>query len=224
MKIPNIEDCILLNKQGYCNEIYTYTTNNIKYIIRKLLRQDINRDLEYKIQELAFEQNITSEPILYSKEENIMISTFIDGVHKNNLNTSNIKELAMSLNKLHKINYTSKPLDLESIINKSEKTIDAFKTINKYLIENVLCHNDLNPENIIFSDIVKFIDWEYSSINDRYFDLASICVEFKLNKNEEFLFLNTYFGSKTIHEDKLNAYKVLYIELCQQWFYENTIK
>lgn len=221
MKIPNIKDCILLNEQGYCNEIYTYTTKNIKYIIRKLLRKDIDRNLEFQIQTLAFEQNITAKPILYSKEENIMISVFLDGIHKNNLDIHNIKLLAISLKKLHNINYALDILDLKSILNKSEKTIHAFEIIDKYPSENVLCHNDLNPKNIIFNNDVKFIDWEYASVNDKYFDIASICIEFKLNKNEELIFLNTYFGSDLSNQDKLNAYKILYLELCTQWFNEN---
>ena len=50
----------------------------------------------------------------------------------------------------------------------------------------VLTHHDLNPKNIIFNkNNIKIIDWEYSGVNNKFFDLASICVEFNLNKKKD---------------------------------------
>ena len=82
--------------------------------------------------------------------------------------------------------------------------------------EYVLCHHDLNPKNILFSDDIKLIDWEYAGVNDRYFDLASIIVEFNLNKRNETLFMRSY--SKKINLKKLYMYKIIYKDLCRLWF------
>ena len=84
----------------------------------------------------------------------------------------------------------------------------------------VLSHHDLNPKNIIFNkNKIKIIDWEYAGINDRFFDLAAICIEFKLNKKEEELFLSYYL--KKIDEkkySKLKYFKIIYKNLCDLWF------
>ena len=41
-----IESCTLLENQGYCNENYLVVADGVKYIVRKLLRDDIDRALE----------------------------------------------------------------------------------------------------------------------------------------------------------------------------------
>jgi thiamine kinase-like enzyme len=67
--------------------------------------------------------------------------------------------------------------------------------------------------------MIKLIDWEYATINDRYFDLASICVEFELNRREENTFVEAYFRKRTkVDREKLDAYKLIYKALCLQWF------
>jgi len=82
-----------------------------------------------------------------------------------------------------------------------------------------LCHNDLNPRNVLFTEKIQLIDWEDAAVNDRYFDLASVCVEFNLDEEDEAFFLRSYFTEENeIHYKKLNAYKVIYKAICAQWF------
>ena len=122
----------------------------------------------------------------------------------------------MTLKKLHAIRLLSEPISLE-IQNQTDEVVKALKIINSYPEEYVLCHNDLNPQNIFFSDKVKFIDWEYAGVNDRYFDLACVCVEFELNDEMQRVFLDAYFSDKYALE-KLEAFKVIYIALYKEWF------
>jgi thiamine kinase-like enzyme len=65
---------------------------------------------------------------------------------------------------------------------------------------------------------VKFIDWEYAGVNDRYFDLACVCVEFSLDAQMQGLFLDFYFEDDGYVVEKLEAYKVIYKALCEEWF------
>jgi len=61
------------------------------------------------------------------------------------------------------------------------------------------------------------IDFEYAGVNDKYFDLSSVCVEFGLDKQMQKVFLDAYFeGDYTL--DKLEAYTILYTQLCKEWF------
>jgi thiamine kinase-like enzyme len=214
----HIENVALIDTQGYSNENYLVVADDKKYILRKLLRTDIDRDFEYKVQSLTYSQYLTAEPLFYDEKYGLMLFEFIEGRHKQKLEKIDITALVKTLKKLHGIKINKEPVFIK-IKNQNQGIKEAFEIIDKYNTEYVLCHNDLNPQNVFFSDEVKLIDWEYAGINDRYFDLASVCVEFDLNKKDEVYFLESYFESGyEINHDKHNAYKVIYKALCAQWF------
>ena len=207
-----IESCTLLENQGYCNENYLVEADGVKYIVRKLLRDDIDREFEWKVQNLAYAQGITVEPLVFDEENGFMVFSFLEGVHETKLNENELKRLAQTLRKLHSINIYEKPIELQTDTS----------IIDNYIKEYVLCHNDLNPQNIFFSNNdIKFIDWEYAGVNDRYFDLACVCVEFGLDEQMERVFLRDYFEDEDFSSEKLEAYKIIYKTLCSEWFEKN---
>jgi aminoglycoside phosphotransferase (APT) family kinase protein len=206
-----IDSCDRLENQGYCNENYLVVADGVKYIVRKLLRDDIDRVFEWKVQNLAYAEGITAEPLVFDRENGFMVFTFLEGEHKSKLELDELKVLAQTLQKLHSISIDTKPIELQTDTS----------TVECYPQENVLCHNDLNSQNIFFSDELKFIDWEYAGVNDRYFDLASVCVEFGLNGEMVEVFLEAYFMDEDFSLEKLEAYKVIYRALCEEWFQNN---
>jgi len=205
-----IESCILLENQGYCNENYLVVADGVKYIVRKLLRDDIDRAFEWRVQNLVYAQGITAEPLLFDSKNGFMVFAFLEGEHKSKLEVNGLKLLAQTLQKLHSISIDAKPISLEIDIS----------LVECYPKEYVLCHNDLNPQNIFFSNELKFIDWEYAGVNDRYFDLACVCVEFGLDGEMGEVFLRNYFKGK-YNLEKLEAYKIIYQTLCEEWFQNN---
>jgi thiamine kinase-like enzyme len=215
-----IEEFTLLEKQGYCNENYLLHSENKKYILRKFIRTDIDREFEFQVQRLAFEKGISAEPLLLDVENGLTISTYLEGTHKDILEKNDLQQFAEVLKKLHTSKIVCNPILLDTLIEiKSKEVHDAFRIIDTFPSEVVLCHNDLNPQNILFSETIKLIDWEYAGVNDRYFDLASVCVEFDLNTEDEVCFLSSYFTEENeINDEKLKAYKVIYKALCTQWF------
>lgn len=215
-----ILECTLLKNQGYCNTNYLLQTKNKKYLIRKFKLSTPDREFEFKVQKAAYKSNLAAKPLLLDKLNDLMICEFLDGYHKVKLSKENLKKIALLLRKLHKVKIRQKPSNVNNFFtSKSKEVKQALASLEKYSTEYVLCHNDLNPQNILFSNTVKFIDWEYASINDRYFDLASVCIEFNLNKKDEVYFLKNYFSNAdTINKDKLNTYKIVYSALCLQWF------
>jgi len=202
-----IISCTLLKDQGYCNENYLVIADGIKYIVRRLLRDDIDRAFEWQVQQLAFSKGITAEPLLFDRQNGFMVFSFLEGEYKRLLDTNALKHLAKTLQKLHSIRIDAKPIELET---------DTGIAVC-YPKEYVLCHNDLNPQNIFFAKDAKLIDFEYGGINDRYFDLASVCVEYKLGAQMQKVFLEAYFESE-YNLDKLEAYKVIYKAVCDAWF------
>ncbi len=211
-----IESCTLLENQGYCNENYLLLAGGKKYIVRKLLRDDIDRNFEWKAHNLAYRQGITAEPLVYDEDHGFMVFEFLEGEHKGKLDKFELQLLAKILRKLHSVNIDAKPIALQ-IKNKTDEVLKAFETIDNYPEEYVLCHNDLNSHNIFFTKVAKLIDWEYAGVNDRYFDLACVCVEFELSDVMQEVFLDVYFKDEDFVLDKLEAYKVIYGVLCEEW-------
>lgn len=215
-----IDSYQLLGKQGYCNENYVIHSEEKKYIVRKFIRTDVDRKFEFKVQKLAFEKGVASEPLLLDEENALTISTYLEGIHKDLLEKNDLHQFAEVLKKVHALKIENEPLRLETLIETKSKTVqDAFAVLERFPSEYVLCHNDLNPRNILFTEMIQLIDWEDAAINDKYFDLASVCVEFDLNKEDEAYFLKCYFiRENEINDEKLKAYKIIYNALCAQWF------
>ena len=216
----DISQCKRLENQGYCNENFLCLHEGQKYILRKLLRRDIDRDFEYKVHTLAYAQNLTAKPIEYNKTKGQMLFEFVEGEHRKVLDTYALNLLAEALKSLHSIAVDSEPIKL-IIKNKTSEVSEAWDKIAQYPKEYVLCHNDLNSQNILWNDTLKFIDWEYAGVNDRYFDLACVCVEFGLDRVLTKYFLDSYFIRQVYVLEKLEAYKCIYRALCADWFDKN---
>ena len=232
-----IKSLELLKNQGFNNISYFLKTSTKTYILRVFKSKqsvNISREFEYKIQKEAYKKGISSKVLFFS--ENFMIYEFIEGLHKSKLQTVDIKNLALKLKKIHKIKAKTKIYNLKNDLIKYEKTLKdsqskkLIKESNKSLLslktykkDLVLNHHDLNPKNIIFKNQnIKIIDWEYSGLNDRFFDLASLCIEFSLNKKREELFLKFYFKNySNTQKDKLKLFKTIYINICKLWFKMN---
>ncbi len=215
----------LLKNQGSCNLSHIIITNKEKYILKKNnqpIYNNVSKNFEFKIQNLSFKKGISAKPILCDHNNQIFISEFIEGHHKNRINLMDISNLAKILLKLHSIKISQKPFSIKRYFQQHNKTFNPkLKRVllesYKYKKEFAICHNDLNPQNIIFGGSIKLIDFEFACVNDIYFDLASICVEFNLNTREEFALLNSYFKNKP-NIKKLKCYKILYQQVCKTWF------
>jgi thiamine kinase-like enzyme len=65
----------------------------------------------------------------------------------------------------------------------------------------VPCHNDLLNANFIDDGRrIRIVDWEYSGMGDRFFDLANFSVNHELTEAQDREFLAAYFGEAT-HSD-----------------------
>lgn len=211
--------CVAMPHQGYCNLNYLVSTTKTRFIARKLLREDIDREQEWHILQKVYQAELTAEPLVFDREQGFMVFAFVEGEHKTELGEDDLKQLAQVLQKVHAIPCELEPMVLE-LEAQSDTIKEALATIAKYPKAYALCHNDLNRFNVLFSDKVKLIDWEYAGMNDRYFDLASVCVEFGLDETQQTLFMG-YYGETPCEQTKLHAYMTLYSALCAQWFEEN---
>lgn len=225
-----------LQNQGVCNTIFKIQTPKKEYLLRVFKYTHTNkqsRKNEIKIQNKAYQKNIAAKIYVHDKNKSLMICDFLKGNHKEKLKRKDIKALVKSLKKLHKIKTKDKPYKIKDDFKNYKKilkdtkskqliksSLDELKKIKKYKFEKVLSHHDLNKNNILFyKNKVKFIDWEFSCVNDRFFDLANICFEFKLDKIQEKELLKEYLKKvKNSHFKKLASYKIVYENLWILWF------
>lgn len=69
--------------------------------------------------------------------------------------------------------------------------------------KQVPCHNDTLAENFMYDgETMRVIDWEYSGMNDGYYDIACVCVENPLNAECEAKYMEAYCGGEPTEEQK----------------------
>jgi len=235
-KYELLENLEKLPYQGYCNINYQLSSNKNKYLVRVFKDEssvNISRDFEYFIQKKASMINIASKPLFMDKHRKYMITQYLNGIHKEKLNKRELIKLIETIKKLHNIKVKNKPYKIEKDLNNYKKTLQD--KVSKKLIINtkkelykikkydkyfVTTHHDLNPKNIIFyNSKIKFIDWEYAGVNSAFFDLATICVEFKIKKEQYRFILKKYFKKvKKEHRLLLSSYIKIYSNICELWF------
>jgi len=200
----------LLN-QGYCNKNYLAIIDGKKFIIKEFINKNVDRVLEFKLQNLAYKKGIAPKALSIDDKE--MMSEFVEGKHLKKLSRKNSKILSKNIKKLHSIKARSKVMDLKKLL--PFRHYSLIQKANHFKSDLALTHNDLNSQNIIFTDRVMLIDFEYAMRGDIYFDLASILVEFELD--EEY-FLRSYFKRSRYDLKKIKLYKQIYKEAVKEWF------
>lgn len=230
----NLESLEKLPIQGFCNINYKLTTNKANYLIRVFKYNssvNISRDFEFFIQKKASQINIASKPLYMNKS--FMITEFLKGTHKETLKRSELKNLLKTIKKLHKIKVNQRPYKIEKDLSNYKKilkdkeskttileTKKLLKKIKRYDNYLVTTHHDLNPKNIIFyNSKIRFIDWEYAGVNSVFFDLATVCVEFDIEKKLLKYVLKSYFKKvKKEYKFLLTNYIKIYTNICKLWF------
>lgn len=76
------------------------------------------------------------------------------------------------------------------------------KAYERRPVELVPCHNDTLAENFLYDGkIMHIVDWEYSGMGDKFFDISCVFVENRLSKAHEKMYLKQYFGAEPSIED-----------------------
>ncbi|KRO24068.1 hypothetical protein IV88_GL000839 [Pediococcus argentinicus] len=234
---------------GMTNTNYEVEFDDKNYFIRipgKWTEVMINRKNETKNAKTASDLGLNVKTIYINDQTGIKITESVhNGVTLSSRMvkiSNNLADIAHTLNELHNADITFENSfiflkewkEYEDLVeeqnasfypnyeqNKSNvlKLVDLLK--NKYGLESQPCHNDLVAENFIRSSTGRLylIDWEYSGMNDPFWDLAALCNESELNDTEEREFLVKYFGRNPKESEitKLQIFKVLQDILWSTW-------
>jgi thiamine kinase-like enzyme len=212
---------------------------NDAYVIRipnKYVQPFINYNSELEIINKISELNISERLVHFDIDKGIKISKFIHQ-SKHYVDTPTDEEIlltAKTLKKLHKskilVENDFNPLErlekYKSYANKKERLDGRYerkiiRLVKDRLVkdEKVLCHNDIVRGNLLYKyNKVIIIDWEFASMNNVYFDLASFISENNLNSGQKEKFLKDYYGSKLNNLKKNNV--ELFIKFNNMlWYY-----
>ena len=196
---------------GETSEIFLGEFNGRKSIFKLTKRNNfnliINEYLKSGVIENISKKNVTPNILFYEKKIGLLIYEYIEIESKNKI-VKNIQSIGEQLKKFHQIKFNKRTktykdqfnlyinkLNSESKNNYLKEAIELFNDlkVHENENENVFSHNDLNAKNILMSkNNIFFIDFEYSSINNKYFDISKIIDSLNLNNSEISKFLFGY--------------------------------
>jgi len=196
---------------GETSEIFLGEFNGRKSIFKLTKRNNfnliINEYLKSGVIENILKKNVTPNILFYEKKIGLLIYEYVEIESKNKI-IKNIQSIGEQLKKFHQIKFNKRTktykdqfnlyinkLNSESKNNYLKEAIELFNDLKMHENENenVFSHNDLNANNILMSkNNIFFIDFEYSSINNKYFDISKIIDSLNLNNSEISKFLFGY--------------------------------
>ena len=199
-----------LIRNGETSSTYFGYFNNKKSIF-KILKKNMDKNLEdnfygQKISNQIVKENLFPK-IIYSDQKNsLYVYEYFEGKELQTLNKELIIMIGSKLKKLHSLDIDKNLNSFESQIylyiqkinqNKNNKIlkegIKLYTKLKNNKFDNVVSHNDLNNSNILFNNHdVRFIDYDYLSINDRFCDLARVCSSYKFSETNIEVFLESY--------------------------------
>ena len=228
---------------GMTNQNYLVQTSSNRYIVKffgKGTEKLIDRQNEKFNLELLKDLKLDVENYLFDIEAGIKVNQYIENAETLDSNTIKTKfeKIAPILQTIHASGKELKgefaPFEeikkYESLIQGGisypnyedvRKSVLSLKNVlEKIGVDNKSCHIDLVPENFIEGPDGHpyLIDWEYSSMNDPMWDLASLFLESEFTIDEEDSFLSYYESEQTpVSREKIRIYKILQDIIWSLW-------
>ena len=194
----------ILELDGITNTSYLVNVENDKYVLRIPGNNPdvINRSSEKQNTKKAQECGLTLPYLIFDEDTGVKISKFYDiyTYKSSDFKNENMrKEAFKKLFDLHNsglvfeknfspFNVFNEIADISNSLEKEAREV-GFEIVNKIKeigINNSPCHQDLYSGNfVIYKNQTYLIDWEYSSMGDKFFDYADLFWqnEFDLDKS-----------------------------------------
>ncbi|MFT5140101.1 MAG: thiamine kinase [Lysobacterales bacterium] len=195
----------------------------------------MDRHAEEVICRMVTAVGLAPELVYIDHSRGISLRRFVSGTNwlESDLRKSSwLKRLAPLLIKLHSLPAVESQFEPETAITSyaqylgtaqakelAEKALQLLAKSRQLQDRSCLCHNDLLNHNILESDKVMLIDWEFAGMGDPWFDLAIVVQHHGLGEKLGKLFLTAYLQRKpTAKElDRLWANCEFYASLLELW-------
>lgn len=205
----HIEDITLI-KSDQISNVYFCVFNEIKAVIKEdkpfTKKIGLNRKREASLL-YAISHSCSCPNIIFNDlKAGLIIWEYIEGGEAESkliLNKDFLIRLGRKVKNIHITDTTTLSsynfLDFiehyKNIIKDSKFAVDINNLISKLYNSDTqltLCHNDLTKPNILVGDTISFIDWEYASLNDPHYDIATVFQAYNLNASQRDAFLIGY--------------------------------
>ncbi|MGB0833530.1 MAG: phosphotransferase [Psychrobium sp.] len=109
------------------------------------------------------------------------------------------------------------------IVQPSRQDVTRFNSavalVDSLTFDNdVLIHGDLNLSNLIISrDNIIWLDWEYASVGDAYFDYATLMIEAPYHLEPAIITALQETGNTVIDSERLTYFKLYYALVSWLW-------
>ncbi|AWX15320.1 choline kinase [Mergibacter septicus] len=250
-----IIDCQIIGGMTNCNYLIT-TKDLERFVFRVSGNGSndlINRYNEYENSVLAQNLGINPKIVFFDEKNGYKVTEYIPSARTLSPYSISAKlDKILSLLKLlhnseikfsNKLDYLQEYKHYKNLIKKygiilekdflefEEKALSLYDKLVELGIENKPCHNDLVAENFVMGEgnneeKLYLIDWEYSSMNDPTWDLASLFLETSISPQAENDFIVSYFSDLTQLEREKQKQKIIIYKILQNtlWYLWTLIK
>lgn len=205
-------------EEGFTNQVFLLSQNGLPTLILRLADIDeeafyINRQAELKVMSEAASFGLSPELIWQSGP--VVVTRFVPQASLDwqvNHVDQDIERIAKQLKQAHQLSLIQHEYHVEQVIALYVKRIKALtqdpvlqaESVYLHVLLNqldiqpsglpaVLCHNDLNPKNVLMDEQrIWLIDWEYTGVGDPLFDLAVVVKSHNLTRQQTLVLLEAY--------------------------------
>ena len=170
----------------------------------------LDRAAELEVIETLAASGLGEWPQHYDAESGVYLRPFLPGrswTKADLQDSANLKKLANLLRQVHRLPPVGRRFDPVAFASRYAEQLGTVEALKIYRdIESVftslepvrpaLCHNDLVCSNILESDRLTLIDWEWAGTGDPFFDLAVVVQHHGLSGELGRHFLTAYLGEE----------------------------
>ena len=205
-------------KHGLTNRSWLVTTDKSRFVVRlsdaSAHELQIDRDSEAVVLQVVARAGIGPEVIRCDPRHGVLVTRYLGPTwsERDAQDLDNIDRLGELLRRLHELEVPAgvRTVDLaltaegyvrtllergtHSALTSAELRERADRTARELSKDSIvcLCHNDVHHLNVVGTDPVRLIDWEYAGVGERLFDLASVCVYHRYRKAQRERLLSAY--------------------------------
>ena len=210
-------------------------TNN--YLHKNIIKQLTTNDLCPNVLFIDKKNKLLIYEYIEDTKKLSEISFPLETIEHKSIEDKYLRQLGEGIKKIHSVKPPKKFITFENQLNiyqellsgfkwpeenHLEQAINLFKTITKDEDDGdfVFSHNDLNVLNILQTqNKTYFIDWEFASINSKYFDLVSVIHHYKLHEldiNNLFIYYGLDINDMKIYK-KIKEWEKIHSHLIFIW-------
>ena len=199
-----------LIQQTDANKVYKLSDGHRQFAVKWIEEahfSGVNRFHQFVLQEQLAHRGIAPQPLWLSDDGRVWVENWLS-VESASGDHARVQTLANALAAVHAQPITARPLELsrrwshyiaEAGLPASHPLVADVETLKPKIPlydaddDNLtLCHNDLHISHILSENDLVIVDWEYSAMGNRYFDIASCIAINRLSEKESATLCNAY--------------------------------